>query len=139
MMRAVPPAPQPRHIWLCADDYGIAPGVNGAIRDLIARGRLNATSVMVAAPGFQQSEADALAGLNEDEKRVAIGLHVTLTAPFKPMTAGYGPLRDGAFLPLQATMLAAFLQRLSRERLAMEIATQVKAFVMAFGRAAGFR
>jgi predicted glycoside hydrolase/deacetylase ChbG (UPF0249 family) len=44
MMRAVP-APQPRHIWLCADDYGIAPGVNTAIRDLIARGRLNATSV----------------------------------------------------------------------------------------------
>ncbi len=34
MMRAVPPAPQPRRIWLCADDYGIAPGVNTAIRDL---------------------------------------------------------------------------------------------------------
>ena len=39
----------PRQIWLCADDYGIAPGVNGAIRELIARQRLNATSVMVAA------------------------------------------------------------------------------------------
>ena len=97
MMRAVPPAPQPRHIWLCADDYGIAPGVNGAIRDLIARGRINATSVMVMAPSFSRSEAEALAGLNEDEKRVAIGLHVTLTAPFKPMTSGYGPLREGAF------------------------------------------
>ena len=138
MMRAVPAAAQPRHIWLCADDYGIAPGVNSAIRDLIARGRLNATSVMVAAPGFVPSEAEALAGLNEDEKRVAIGLHVTLTAPFKPMTAGYGPSRDGAFLPLQATMLAAFLQRLSRARLAMEIAMQVKAFVMAFGRPPDF-
>jgi chitin disaccharide deacetylase len=131
MTRAIP-APQPRHIWLCADDYGIAPGVNGAIRDLIARGRLNATSVMVAAPSFQQTEADALAGLNEDEKRVAIGLHVTLTAPFTPMMAGY------AFLPLQATMLAAFLQKLSRAHLAMEIAMQVKAFVMAFGRPPDF-
>ena len=39
-----------RIIWLCADDYGISPAVNAAIRDLIARGRLNATSVMVVAP-----------------------------------------------------------------------------------------
>jgi chitin disaccharide deacetylase len=138
MMRAVPPAPQPRHIWLCADDYGIAPGVSGAIRDLIARGRINATSVMVTAPSFSRSEAGALAGLNEDEKRAAIGLHVTLTAPFKPMTAGYGPLRDGVFLPLEGMLLAAFLQRLHRERLAMEIATQLKAFVTAFGRAPDF-
>ena len=27
----------PRRIWLCADDYGIAEGVNRAIRDLIGR------------------------------------------------------------------------------------------------------
>jgi predicted glycoside hydrolase/deacetylase ChbG (UPF0249 family) len=138
MMRAVPSTPQPRHIWLCADDYGIAPGVNRAIRDLIARRRINATSVMVTAPGFSQPEAEALAGLNEDEKRAAIGLHVTLTAPFTPMSAGYGPLRDGAFLPIEAMLLAAFLQRLSRDQLAMEIATQFKAFVMAFGRTPDF-
>jgi predicted glycoside hydrolase/deacetylase ChbG (UPF0249 family) len=137
MMRA-PAAAQPRHIWLCADDYGIAPGVNGAIRDLVVRGRLNATSVMVAAPSFQPAEAQALAGVNENEKRVAIGLHVTLTAPFKPMTRGYEPLRDGAFLPLEGMLIAAFLQRLNRDRLAMEIATQFKAFVTAFGRLPDF-
>ncbi len=39
-----------RHIWLCADDYGISPAVNAGIRELIVRGRLNATSVMMAAP-----------------------------------------------------------------------------------------
>ena len=54
----------PRAIWLCADDYGISPGVNTAIRDLIVRGRLNATSVMVAAPSFDRSEANALKMLN---------------------------------------------------------------------------
>ena len=43
-------AAPPRRIWLCADDYGISPGVNRAIRDLIERGRLNATSVMVVGP-----------------------------------------------------------------------------------------
>ena len=41
-----------RRIILCADDYGISPAVSAAIRDLIMRGRLNATSVMVAAPSF---------------------------------------------------------------------------------------
>ena len=48
-----------RRIWLCADDYGISPAVSRGIRDLIARGRLNATSVMVNAPSFGQAEADA--------------------------------------------------------------------------------
>ena len=44
-------------IWLCADDYGISPSVNHAIRDLVGRGRINATSVMVVAPSFHRSEA----------------------------------------------------------------------------------
>ena len=44
-----------RHIRLCADDYGISSSVNQAIRDLVVRGRLNAVSVMVAAPSFHGS------------------------------------------------------------------------------------
>ena len=52
-------AAQPRRIWLCADDYGISPGVNRAIRDLIERGRLNATSVMVVGPAIGRDEAGA--------------------------------------------------------------------------------
>jgi chitin disaccharide deacetylase len=46
-----------RHIWLCADDYGMSHAVNVAIRDLVVRGRINATSVMVVAPNFYRSEA----------------------------------------------------------------------------------
>ena len=45
-----------RQIWLCADDYGISRSVNAAIRDLIVRGRINATSVMVAAPNFDAAK-----------------------------------------------------------------------------------
>jgi chitin disaccharide deacetylase len=41
-----------RHIWLCADDYGMSPAVNVAIRDLVVRGRINATSVMVVSPNL---------------------------------------------------------------------------------------
>jgi predicted glycoside hydrolase/deacetylase ChbG (UPF0249 family) len=127
-----------RRIWLCADDYGIAPGVNTAIRDLVTRGRLNATSVMVAAPSFSRAEASALAALNEDTKRVAIGLHLTLTGPLKPLTAGYMPLTDGAFLPLATTLRLAMQQRLDMAALAAEIRAQFEAFAAAFGRPPDF-
>ena len=64
-----------RPIWLCADDYGISPSVDEAIRDLLMHQRINATSVMVAAPSFHRSEAASLKMLNAGTRRFAIGLH----------------------------------------------------------------
>jgi len=127
-----------RRIWLCADDYGMAPGVNGAIRELILRRRLNATSVMMAAPHLGSDEVAALDMLNSGQKRAALGLHVTLTAPFKPMSAGFSPLRDGSFLPHREMLRLATLRRLKPEPLTIEIATQLRAFVEAFGRLPDF-
>jgi len=125
-----------RRIILCADDYGISPAVSAAIRDLIARGRVNAASVMVVSPSFNGAEAAALreaAGAT-----AAIGLHVTLTAPFTPLYRGYAPLRRGAFLPLAATLRRAHLRSLLPASLAAEIASQFVAFKSAFGRPPDF-
>ena len=127
-----------RPIWLCADDYGISPAVNGAIRDLILRRRINATSVMVVAPSFQRPEAVSLNLLNAGTTRAAIGLHVVLTAPFVPISAGFTPVRHGAFLPLPDLLKRALLRVLSRRKLEAEIAAQLAAFVTAFGRAPDF-
>jgi predicted glycoside hydrolase/deacetylase ChbG (UPF0249 family) len=127
-----------RRIWLCADDYGMAPGVNDAIRQLIARRRINATSVMMAATHLGDGEAQALAELNAGEQRAAIGLHVTLTAPFKPLSDGFAPTRDGAFLPINEMMRLAMTRRLIDEPLVIEIATQVRAFLETFGRLPDF-
>ena len=127
-----------RRIWLCADDYGLAPGVNAAIRDLIVRGRINATSVMVVAPSFSRSEALSLNILNSGATRVSIGLHLTLTAPFRPMTDRFRPLRRGAFLPLRSALTAATLRRYRSEPLMVEIATQISAFATAFGHPPDF-
>jgi predicted glycoside hydrolase/deacetylase ChbG (UPF0249 family) len=129
---------QRRRIWLCADDYGISFAVNTAIRDLIVRGRINATSVMVVAPSFNRSEVIALSILNAGEPRVAIGLHLTLTAPFQPLSAGYKPLQDGTFLPLAVTLRQSMLRLLSRKRVAIEVASQLRAFISSFGRPPDF-
>ncbi len=123
----------PLHIWLCADDYGVSPAVSATIRDLIARRRLNATSVMVGAPSFSPAEADALreaAGTH-----AAIGLHVTLTGPFRPLNSHFTPLRDGAFLPLAPMAARALARRLQAMPLEDEIGRQLASFHGAFGRA----
>ena len=72
-----------RRIWLCADDYGLSPGINRAIRDLIERGRLNATSVMMVGPAIGRDEVDALKAVAAKCPPCAIGLHATLTAEQK--------------------------------------------------------
>jgi predicted glycoside hydrolase/deacetylase ChbG (UPF0249 family) len=122
-----------RHIWLCADDYGISRGVNKAIRDLIMHGRLNATSVMVLAPSFDRGDARSLQMLNAGTKRAAIGLHLTLTGPFAPVSESFTPTRGGAFLPMKAMQIAAVTRRLDGNALKLEIAAQIHAFAGAFG------
>jgi hypothetical protein len=127
-----------RSIWLCADDYGISPSVNAAIRDLLVRGRINATSVMVVAPSFHTAEARALQALNTTARRVAVGLHLTLSTPFRPLSDGFRPLRNGTFPPLAALLMRACLRLLDAGALTAEIAQQVRAFVEHFGRPPDF-
>jgi chitin disaccharide deacetylase len=127
-----------RRVILCADDYGLAPGVDAAIRDLLGRGRLSATSVMVVAPTFDRGEALALAGLDTGSRRPAVGLHVTLTAPHRPLTAGFRPQADHAFPSLGRMMVLGLSRRLDASALAAEIRAQIEAFTTAFGRPPDF-
>jgi predicted glycoside hydrolase/deacetylase ChbG (UPF0249 family) len=131
-------AAPPRRIWLCADDYGISPGVNRAIRDLIGRGRLNATSVMVVGPAIGRDEVSALQTLAANSPRCAIGLHVTLTAPFRPLTMHFQPLDGGMFLSFPKLLRAGLLRRLDPEIIHAELRVQLTAFNELFGRAPDF-
>jgi len=127
----------PRRLWLCADDYGMTRGVSTAIRDLIAQGRINATSVMMPAAAPSADEIAALRKL-KDGGRCAIGLHLTLTAPFRPLTPSFQPLRDGAFLPLATMLATATARRLDAASLTREIDAQIAAFATAFGQPPDF-
>lgn len=122
-----------RRIVLCADDYGLSPGVNAAIRDLLARGRINATSAMMVTPAIDRAEADALIAIKTRQPKIAIGLHITLTTPFRPLTANYAPLRDGIFLSIGETLGAAMLRRLRPALIAAEIRAQIEKFTATFG------
>jgi predicted glycoside hydrolase/deacetylase ChbG (UPF0249 family) len=128
----------PRRIWLCADDYGISPGVNRAIRDLIARGRLNATSVMVVGPAIDRDQIGALQEAASKSQRCAIGLHATLTAPFRPLTMHFRPLDGGMFLSFPKLLLASLMRRLDPEIVYEELKLQLAAFNRMFGRVPDF-
>jgi len=127
-----------RRIWLCADDYGISPGVNRAIRDLIARGRLNATSVMVVAPAIGRDEVAQLKQAAAGNAACGIGLHVTLTAPFRPLTMYFRPLKDGLFLPFPKLLRAGQFRRLDPEIIRAEVSMQLATFRDLFERLPDF-
>src|SRR6266576_5384954 len=127
-----------RRIWLCADDYGLSPGVNRAIRDLIERGRLNATSVMVVGPAIGRDEISTLRTAATNSPHCSIGLHVTLTAPFRPLTMHFQPLDGEMFLPFPKLLRAGLLRRLDPEIIHAELMVQLSAFKEMFGRAPDF-
>jgi predicted glycoside hydrolase/deacetylase ChbG (UPF0249 family) len=131
-------AAQPRRIWLCADDYGLSPGVNRGIRDLIERGRLNATSVMVVGPALDRGEINALEAAAKGSDRCAVGLHVTLSAPFRPLTMHFRPLDGDMFLPFPKLLRAGAMRRLDREMIRAEVMVQLSTFADSFGRLPDF-
>lgn len=124
-----------RRIVLCADDYGMSPGVNRAIRDLIAKQRLSATSVMTIGPAFTRTEIDELKAVAKDAPGLSLGLHVTLTAPFHPLTIHFRPQKAGEFLKLGSLLQASLLRRLDVEIMRAEIEAQITAFSAMFGQA----
>lgn len=125
-------------IWLCADDYGISPGVNRAIRDLIERGRLNATSVMVVGGAIGRDAISALQSVAEASPRCAIGLHTTLTAPFRPLSMHFQPLDGGLFPSFPRLLRAGLLHKLDREIIHAELKLQLATFAGMFGRVPDF-
>lgn len=120
-------------LLLCADDYGIAPGVGIAIRELAEAGRLGAVSCMTVSP-YWSSEARMLKPL---EGRAGFGLHLTLTdqAPLGPMPR----LAPGGRLPTPGRLLRDSLTgRLDGAEIAAEIERQIDAYAAAIGRLPSF-
>jgi predicted glycoside hydrolase/deacetylase ChbG (UPF0249 family) len=120
-------------ITLCADDYGLAPGLSHAIRTLIGQGRLQATGCMTGS-AFWPEAAVALKPL---AGRADIGLHLTLTDQ-RPLAAMPDLAPGGNFPPLPVLLKRALLRRLDRTEIAAELTRQFEAFEAHFGRPPDF-
>lgn len=125
--------PAPSAITLCADDYGLAPGVSEAIRALITQGRLQATGCMTGSAHWPQ----AARLLKPLDGRADIGVHLTLTDQ-KPL----GPMPHlapgGKLPPISQLVTRSVTRRLDKAEIAAELTRQIDAFEAHFGRPPDF-
>ena len=106
----------PRRFVLCADDFGMAPGVNAALLELAARGRVTALSCLVGAPAWREGAAALVRG----GVAVEAGLHLTF-GDEHPLAVVWRAARGRAGL-------------LDASRLEASIGAQLDAFADAVGR-----
>lgn len=121
-----------RRIVVCADDYALSPAVSAGIRELIATGRINATSVMTIFPELAQ-EAKALQAIKSPIP-FQIGLHATLTGNFTPLKATPISSSHGR-LPMSDKIWPPFgYFRIDPHAVKTEVSAQIEKFIGAFGR-----
>lgn len=118
---------KPRTLSVCADDFGLTPGISAAISRLARANCITATSCITNSP-YWASSAPLLQHLPES---VDIGLHINLTAgpPLSPQLAEIWPEMP----PLPLLMLRAHLRLLPLVALASEIEAQMAAFCVGTG------
>lgn len=117
-----------KHLILCADDYGISPGVNAAILDLAQQQKLSAVSCMTLSRHMTRQDADWLKKLHP---HLAIGLHVTLTY-LPPLTQAFPAMTE------KELFKKSWLRRLDRNVIENEIIRQFEQFIALFGFAPDF-
>jgi predicted glycoside hydrolase/deacetylase ChbG (UPF0249 family) len=98
---------------VCADDFGIEPGVDAAIVDLAQSGRLSATGCLVTAVRFPEA-APLLSGLPVD-----IGLHLNFTECLG---------LPGFYVPLGKLIALTYTRRISRLQVRGQINMQLDLF-----------
>ena len=121
-----------RLLALCADDFGAAPGIDEAIVELAAAGRLAAVSCLANADHWRV-DAPSLRGV---AGRVEIGLHFNLSEG-RPLSAELA--RAWPRLPALPRLIAmAHLGLLPRSAIRAELGCQLDSFAAAAGTAPRF-
>jgi len=111
-----------RYIAVCADDFGLHPGIDEAVFHLASLGRISAISCMTGAPKWR-ADAGRLATLAED--RIDIGLHLDMTEH---------PLDADVRTSLPALLLRSHARWLDCTRIRREIHAQLDLFEQGLGR-----
>ncbi len=118
---------------LCADDFGLSEGVSRGILSALAAERLSAISVMTTRPNWRAAARDLAASAPSTD----LGLHLNLTLA-APLTAMPKLAPAGTLPPIAELLSAAQAGRLQEDEICLEIAeeiaAQLYAFAVAFGR-----
>lgn len=121
--------PQQKALCIIADGFGLSPGVDQAILQLLAAGKISGTSCMTLF-GDWKEEASLLLPVAQ-EMRSEIGLHLTLTT-YKPLS-GVNPM-----CKLSKRLVQCYLGGVDRFKLKRELDAQLNAFIDVIGRVPDF-
>lgn len=117
---------------VCADDYGIAPGVSEGIIELIGEKRISATSCMMVGPFVDT----AMNHLRRLQARVDIGLHLVLTFdhPLTALSQKTGLVDNcGKFYSFSRLLMNAYKGSIDYDAVSEEIAAQIDRFKSLMG------
>ena len=116
-----------RTLALCADDFGLTPGISRGIARLAAAQRLTAIACITNSPHWP----DASVRLHGLPDSVDVGLHLNFTEgrPLSPRLARLWPTLPS----LPALIVRAHLRRLPRGEVRQEVHAQLKAFTALHG------
>ncbi len=126
-----------KRITLTCPDYGLAFGVDRAVRELVAAGRLSAVGCIVASDLWSREFLPLREAVNAPS-HVMIGLTVALTAPWAPVSVE-GQKQFGPHFPRPRwwTWRSTF-HVLPSDALRAEIAAQFERFVRYYQRGPDF-
>ncbi|HEU0230835.1 MAG TPA: ChbG/HpnK family deacetylase [Burkholderiaceae bacterium] len=116
-----------KHIVICADDFGMHPGIDTAVLQLAGQGRLGATSCLVDGASFaRNAKALSVSGLQ-------IGLHLNFTERLETT-----PDPAALSLPVSTLIARSYLRQLDEVRVRRQIVRQLDRFESVLGRAPDF-
>ena len=117
-----------RTLALCADDFGLAPGLSRGIARLAAARRLTAIACITNSPHWPEASG----GLQGLPDTVDVGLHLNFTEgrPLSPSLARLWPV----FPSLPSLIARAHLRRLPRAEVRHEVHAQLNAFMALRGK-----
>jgi predicted glycoside hydrolase/deacetylase ChbG (UPF0249 family) len=115
-------------LTVCADDFGLTPGICSGILECLAGGRISATSCMTARTAWREWAA----ALRPFGGAADVGLHFTLT-DHEP--AGPAPILapDGRLPSLSRLVRLSLTRRLPRSEVRDQLTRQLDAFEERFG------
>jgi chitin disaccharide deacetylase len=121
-----------RTVALCADDFGLSPGVSRGVLEALRAGRLSAVSALTNVPRWPEHGPELREFSGAD-----VGLHFNLTlgAPLGAMSS-FAP--DGKFPPVAKVIRTALFKQAPLDEIRAELERQLDRFEAVIGRPPDF-